>query len=262
MKTNCRWLTLVILFQALVGCGPSGDKQRAGESSRDHGPETRAEERAFIPGKGLKVSPVALAGLGVAAEEVGTGKVAPQRTLTAQVFRQAGEQSVEGRYRLGHAYATALIPSEDHRWVQAGQTVRLSTGSSTDLIGTISRLDTQLQELNGQTELILEINPGDEPLPVGSSLTLLLSQPAEQSEETVIIPQEAVLKTAKGSFAYVENAGYYLRTPVRTGAVNGEKIQVLDGLYEGDVVVVRGAQELYLTELQAVNAGTGCTHGH
>lgn len=253
------FLTGILL---LAGCGPSPEKKDAQESSHGHEAEAHDNEVVFSPGKGLSINPVALASLGVATEEVGTGKVPSQRTLPTQVFRQADEKNVNGRYRQGLAYATALIPSEEQKLAANGQSVQLSTGNGAALSGRISRIDTQLQELNGQSELIIEITPGTDPLPVGSALTLHLSQASEKTEETVTIPEDAILKTAKGSFAYVENAGFYLKTPVRTGASNEGKIQILDGLFEGDVVVIRGTQGLYLTELQAVNAGTGCTHGH
>jgi len=262
MKHSISFLMLALLITLLMGCGPSADQSGTQEPAHDHGAEAHAGEVEFNPGKGLGIPPVALASLGVVTEEVGSGKVTQQRILSAQVFRQSDEKSVNGRYRQGHAYATVLITSVDLDLVQTGQSVQLSDANGALLNGTISRIDTQLQEMNGQSELIIEIKGGDGHLTVGSALTLLLSQSPEKIPDTLVIPEEAILKSAKGTFAYVENTGFFLRTPVKTGAAHEGKIQILDGLFEGDVVVVRGTQGLYLTELQAVNAGTGCTHGH
>lgn len=97
---------------------------------------------------------------------------------------------------------------------------------------------------------------------------LRLSEPAlafagvATAEFTGRLPAAALLRTARGDFVYVANDGWLLRTPVRLGAGSGGSFSVDDGLYEGDVVVVGGAQALWLAEIQAVNGGVGCADGH
>lgn len=97
---------------------------------------------------------------------------------------------------------------------------------------------------------------------------LRLSEPAlafagvATAEFTGRLPAAALLRTARGDFVYVANDGWLLRTPVRLGTGNGVSFAVGDGLYEGDVVVVGGAQALWLAEIQAVNGGVGCADGH
>jgi multidrug efflux pump subunit AcrA (membrane-fusion protein) len=77
-----------------------------------------------------------------------------------------------------------------------------------------------------------------------------------------VIPAAALLRTVKGDFVYVANGNWYLRTPVTAGAAHGDRIEIRDGLYEGDVVVSAGVEALWLAELQAVNGGVGCADGH
>ncbi len=72
------------------------------------------------------------------------------------------------------------------------------------------------------------------------------------------LPTEALLRTARGVFIYVENDGWLLRTPVTLDRHQ----QVESGVYEGDRVVIAGARALWLAELQAVNGGVGCADGH
>lgn len=259
-NTAIAHITICAFF--LANCSPSPDKTAAAELSQGHEAKGHENKVFFNPGKGLGLSPDALASLGVVTEEVGTGKLASRRSVSAQIFRQADEKSVNGRYRQGSAYASALLPSTELSSLQPGSTVQVSTSTGSIVEGKISRIDNQLQELNSQSELIVEIHPADSSLTVGSALTLQFLESGEKAEETTVVPDSAVLKTAKGSFAYVENAGFYLKTPVQTGNNRDGKIQILDGLFEGDVVVVRGTQGLYLTELQAVNAGAGCADGH
>ena len=76
------------------------------------------------------------------------------------------------------------------------------------------------------------------------------------------VPAAALLRTVKGDFVYVANGDWYLRTPVTAGGAHGERIEIRDGLYEGDVVVSAGVEALWLAELQAVNGGVGCADGH
>lgn len=79
---------------------------------------------------------------------------------------------------------------------------------------------------------------------------------------TAAIPVEALLRTVKGDFVYVANGEWFLRTPVKIGAANATHIEIKDGLYEGDTIVVKGTRALSLAEIQALNGGVGCADGH
>lgn len=78
------------------------------------------------------------------------------------------------------------------------------------------------------------------------------------AEFTGALPDSARLRTIKGNFVFVANGDWLLRTPV-TLAPDGT---VIEGLYEGDVIVTQGTQALWLAELQATNGGVGCADGH
>lgn len=76
------------------------------------------------------------------------------------------------------------------------------------------------------------------------------------------IPNEALLHTVKGDVVYVANGDWFLRTPVTTGARDATHVEIKDGLYEGDLVVIKAVRALALAELQALNGGVGCADGH
>jgi hypothetical protein len=76
------------------------------------------------------------------------------------------------------------------------------------------------------------------------------------------VPAQAVLRTIKGPFVFVVNGEWLLRTPVVVGANRGDLVEIADGLYEGDHVVVNGVDTLWLAEIAAVNGGVGCADGH
>lgn len=79
-----------------------------------------------------------------------------------------------------------------------------------------------------------------------------------EAKAATAIPEAALVRTVKGDFVYVVNGEWFLRTPVKLAARDLSHFAVEDGLYEGDRVVVRGARELWLAELQAINGGVGC----
>ena len=76
------------------------------------------------------------------------------------------------------------------------------------------------------------------------------------------IQADALLRTVKGDFVYVANGDWFLRTAVIPGATDATHIEIKDGLYEGDTVVIAGVRALSLAEIQALNGGVGCAGGH
>ena len=76
------------------------------------------------------------------------------------------------------------------------------------------------------------------------------------------LPASALLRTVKGDFVYVANGDWFLRTAVKLGKSDAAGHEILEGLYDGDVIASAGAGGLWLAELQAINGGVGCAHGH
>lgn len=79
------------------------------------------------------------------------------------------------------------------------------------------------------------------------------------------VPAEAVLRTVQGTFVYVDNGGWFLRTRVTPGPVDapprdGSSIPIADGLYDGDRIVTQGVRALWLAELHFLRAGQACAH--
>ena len=68
------------------------------------------------------------------------------------------------------------------------------------------------------------------------------------SKNTIAIPIKNLLKNAEGYFVYLaENKDGQLvatQVPIKTGAVNGESIQVTEGLKVGDMLITSGSQSI------------------
>jgi hypothetical protein len=76
------------------------------------------------------------------------------------------------------------------------------------------------------------------------------------------VPASALLTTAEGTFLYAVNGSAYVRTPVKIGAINGEHVEISDGLYSGDEIVTTPVMSLWMAELQVLRGGKACTCGH
>ena len=72
------------------------------------------------------------------------------------------------------------------------------------------------------------------------------------------VPRSALLRTPAGAFVYVANGANLLRTAVKPGAEDGAYVEILDGLYAGDVVATDGVEQLWLTELRLTKGGGHC----
>ena len=82
------------------------------------------------------------------------------------------------------------------------------------------------------------------------------------NESALFITESALVETVRGDFVYTLNGAAYLRVAVKTGTRADGRVEIIDGLLEGDEVVVGGAYDLWMIELQAVNGGRGCADGH
>ncbi len=63
-------------------------------------------------------------------------------------------------------------------------------------------------------------------------------------QNTIIIPESAVESRGKQEFVYIVEQGVAKMAPIKTGARNGEEVQVVKGLVEGDKIIVSGQMKV------------------
>ncbi len=78
---------------------------------------------------------------------------------------------------------------------------------------------------------------------------------ATEPSPVLAVPRSALLDAATGTFVYVVNGEHYLRTSVKTEARSADFVEITDGLYAGDVVVVAPVEQLWLAELRLTKGG-------
>lgn len=105
-------------------------------------------------------------------------------------------------------------------------------------------------EVSDETKVILDLQTAE------------VEEQRHGSQSINIIPVSSLLNTVTGKYVYVVNGSYYLRTKIETGSISEQNIQVLDGLFPGDEIVVRPVNSLWYAELQALRGGKACADGH
>lgn len=227
------WFLATLAASALLlgGCG----KKASSEAGHDHSEHAEGEEGGeggvtFKEGRGLQLSPEVIKALGLVTAEAEDRSLAAELNVTAQVFATAPR--VLASTRLPAEQAEAL---EKSRFAGA-KLVRIdrAAASATRLVDLVFELDTPAAHQ------------------VGDFVTLAL---AVEPASVLTVPRSAVLDGATGSFVYVVNSGAYLRTPVKVGARSADFIEITDGLYAGDVVVVTPVDQLWLAELRLTKGG-------
>jgi hypothetical protein len=66
------------------------------------------------------------------------------------------------------------------------------------------------------------------------------------------------LECSDGYSAYTVSGYHLMRTPIKVGAFNADSVEITDGLYAGDQVVLQPVMSLWLTELAAIKGGQAC----
>lgn len=217
----------IVLAAMLAGCG--GKKASSTDEHGDaHAHEGGPAPASFKEGQGLQLAVETAKAVGVKTAEVEERKLAHVFQVTASVF-DAGPP----------ARATTLVPPE------IADELERHPPSEAKIL-TVRR---DISSALTQVEVVLGL-PGSPA--IGTTLEVTLRGP----ERTALaVPRSAVLRTATGTFVYVSNGAYLLRTPVKTGTSDGAFTEIADGLYTGDAVVTGGVEQLWLTELRLTKGG-------
>jgi len=204
------------------------DDDHHGHDHEAHADEDGDAPARFVEGRGLLLADRTAEALGLATSRAELQFVTPSYEVSASVF-EAGAP----------ARASSFVP------VELADALETPSVEGAKLIHIRRELVGALK----QAELVFEI-PGK--ATVGSTLTLQLTTPRR---EGLSVPRSALLHTATGTYLYVVNKDHLLRTPVKTGAGDQDRVEILDGLHPGAVVVIAAVEQLWLTELRLTKGG-------
>jgi hypothetical protein len=224
-----RFLSAVTVAGALAGCGAKKDGEEKGHA---HGGEHDHAEGAvavsFKAGRGLQLAPETAKAVGLTTADVQEREIAHRLSLNVTVLK-AGPPAV----------ASAIVTPE------TAEELERHPPREAKIVAT----NRALTAATSQIELTLEL-----PKAAKEGAMIPLSLRAE-AKKVSVVPAAAVLRSAGGTFLYVENGGAFLRTPVKVGTSDGEYTEIVEGVYAGDVVAATAVEQLWLTELRLTKGG-------
>lgn len=150
--------------------------------------------------------------------------------------------------------------------VRIGQQARVRVTAYPEEVfpGTVRTLGRTVDPEKRTVHLWIEVaNPQGQLLPEMFAEVSLVTRAVA---DTLAIPLAALLTEGAESFVFVESGDTYLRQPLVLGLRDDRYVEVRDGLFPGDRVVVRGGQALNAVLLAGTQRGVGghdhATHSH
>lgn len=230
-------VTILIAGGSLLvaACGDNSEKAAKAEGGK-HAEHERHEEGearggvAFKEGRGLTLNSDIIRALSLKTADVEERPLSAELKLLAQVFAMTPQ-----------ILASASVPEAEAELLEKQK----FTGAK------LVRLDRAGTSATRRVDAIFALERTPAPQ-AGEFVELaLVSEP----QPALTVPQSAVLDGAMGNFVYVVNGENYLRTAVKIGARSADFVEITDGLYEGDVVVARPVNQLWLSELRLTKGG-------
>lgn len=134
------------------------------------------------------------------------------------------------------------VPETKVRLISVGQKVTASSNddSSKTFTGTIKSIGVKTDRgLNYPVEVLLDSNPD---LHVGLYLKVLFSD--RSGKAGILIPRKAVVGSVLAANVYVARNGVAERREVKLGDMFGDKIEILDGLEDGEEIIIAGLMNI------------------
>lgn len=253
----CPSLIAALGMISLVWTGCGRKHHEAGHVHRDEDGHHHHDEKpepgaSFKPEQGLLLTAETRQSLGVEVAKVSARTLHLEVKFNAQVF---GENHRPAADETHHADCTAkaagLVAQTKGARILPGQGAHVVTKTGEPFGGVILGLNQTLGF--GDMEVLVGITNSGARLKPGDFLSVTIPIPLGQPVTS--IPKSAVLRSAEGTFAYTLIGDAYHRTAIKTGAETGEFVEVKEGLVEGDVVVTKPVEKLWLIELRATKGG-------
>jgi hypothetical protein len=201
----------------------------------------------FSAKKGLLIPESTRQTLGLKTVEVIEQSMPSTLKLTLRVF-QLGESN--------HVLASTALSLKETKQLQRNQRVEVLDETDGRGTGFVAAVHTELERSTGMSEAIVEVSNAPAKWTVGTFLQGNIS--LQSAVPVPTIPHSALLECSDGHSVYTVSGEHLVRTRVKIGATTEGFVEIKDGLYPGDQVVLQPVMSLWLTELAAVKGGQAC----
>ena len=140
--------------------------------------------------------------------------------------------------------AKVNVPENDAFKLRVGNTVDVTTEIYPDIVfkGRITAIIAKADDAHSFPVEVTIANSGFHPLKAG--IFVKISFPSIQKGEAVLIPREALVGSILDAKVYVVVNGFAFLRKITIGSDLGDKLEVSDGLTDGEVIVVNGQLNL------------------
>ena len=144
---------------------------------------------------------------------------------------------------LGEVEVEFSLPETLFAGIHSGQPVSASSAAFPERSfgGRVSAIGTRVDPVSRSFRVRAVIPNPEGALPAGMFMFLTLSL---SESDAIVVPEEAVIAQAAETYVYVVEGDRAVRRSVKTGQRQNGVIAVLEGVAEGEPVVIRGTQRL------------------
>lgn len=232
-------LILIALSVFALALLPSCTESEASAAAVEGPPENGAQ---FKKGEGLSLTDEMVESIGL-------------QTTDVEELRIASRVQFMLQPRPGTNEATGWLNASQAEKIQPGALVEIAGQPGT--IGKVKTIEKNALSALMDFEVVVTT---DSTLADAAEVQAAVVLP--ESDAAASIPRSALLSTAEGYFVYAKNGKFFVRTPVKAGAMNDDHVEITEGLYAGDEVVTTPVMSLWMAELQVLRGGKACTCGH
>lgn len=140
--------------------------------------------------------------------------------------------------------ARIYVPEKDIRRIYEGQAAKLRVDAvpGVEFEGIVRMISPVVDPTSGTVKVTLDIKNPNQQLKPGMFATVYIT--TESHTNTLIIPKRALLLESEGDQVFVYDNGRARRARLKLGFVSGDRVEVLGGLKDGDLVVTIGQEGL------------------
>jgi hypothetical protein len=256
MNTRFQILGIASIVLALSGC-----TRKSHEATEQDTHATQAGV-TFSAKQGLSVPPITANFIGLQVADAEERNVTASVRFSARVYQTVRERqwASAAPAATSIALASAFVSPAQATLLTNGQAAIVAANGKEELKGEVAAVNRSLEKVQGQAEVMLTIeDPGAR---LSNGVIASVSVPLGREQSVVTIPRSALLRTAEGDFVYTMSGKQFVRAAIKTDDVNNDLVEVTDGLYVGDRIVVQPVMTLWLAELQSIRGGKACADGH
>ncbi len=137
-----------------------------------------------------------------------------------------------------------FVPAADISKLKNGMAADISSDTlpGMSFTGHIKLINPRIDVQSGTVKVTIEVNDTDLSLKPGMFVEVNIV--TRSREDALVIPRTAVLYQRNQVLVFQFRAGKAVATPVKVGVTEDDRVEIIEGLKEGDAIIVQGAEVL------------------